>query len=64
MTQQQRYVPVHELARRLSCSSRTVRREIAKGAIPAVKVGRVYRVDVEAAIRALQQPPSNSGRGV
>lgn len=56
MTQQPRLVPVRELARHLSCSSRTVRREIAKGVIPAVKVANGYRVNIEEAMRALQVP--------
>ena len=54
MTQHPRLVPVRELARYLSCSSRTVRREIAKGVIPAVMVSNGYRVSIEEAVRALK----------
>ncbi|MFG3617474.1 excisionase family DNA-binding protein [Nocardia sp. NPDC047654] len=35
-------------AAQLNCSVKTVRRMVADGSIPAVRVGRVYRIDLDA----------------
>ena len=49
-----RYISAQEVARRLDCSVRTVRRWIADGVLPAVTVGGLCRIaesDVEAMIQ-------------
>lgn len=51
------HIPVAELAAKLSVSEDTVRRMIASGRIPAMKVGRQYRIDPHEVTLAL----SNTG---
>ncbi len=40
------YITVHEVAMRLSCSVRTVRRLIASGELPAARVGATDTIRV------------------
>lgn len=42
------YVSVADAARILYCHPVTVRRQIAAGAIPAIRVGRTWRIPEEA----------------
>lgn len=46
-------VRIDEIAKRLGVSVRTVRRLTAAGRIPAVRVGRQLRYDLDAVLRAL-----------
>jgi len=48
-------VPIDEAAERLRVSPKTVRRRIADGSLPAVRIGGVWRVQVG---RALQDSPA------
>lgn len=40
-------------ARRFNCSRRTIYRKVADGTIPALRIGRVLRIDLDAAEQAL-----------
>ena len=53
-THPRRYVTVPALAAYLECDARTVRRMIHEGALPAVRVGRHWRIPVEDTRRALR----------
>lgn len=55
MSSNGRYIPVSELASRLSCSDETIRRQCRDGRIPAIKVGRDWRVDADKAILSLSK---------
>jgi excisionase family DNA binding protein len=48
-----KHVPVRDLARKLSCSPETLKRQLRDGTIPGTKVGRDWRVDPEAVKIAL-----------
>lgn len=41
---QDRKLTIHEVAKQLRCSTWTIRRMIHDGRLPAIKLGRFYRV--------------------
>lgn len=48
-------ITIAEAARRLSVSSDTIRRMIAKGELPMVRIGRLVRIPAEAVDRLAGQ---------
>ncbi len=50
-----RLIRTHEMARKLACSQKTVRRQALAQIIPSVKVGREYRFDPEQVTLALSR---------
>lgn len=54
------FVSVPDLADYLDVTERTVRRMIEIKALPAVKVGRLYRIPTDAARKALQHEQSSN----
>jgi excisionase family DNA binding protein len=51
---------IDELAKRLNCHPSTIRRLAKQGRVPAVRVGTLYRFDLNAVMKALQ---SQGARG-
>ena len=45
---------IDELAKRLNCHPSTVRRLTKLGRLPAVRIGWLYRYDLEAVLKALK----------
>jgi len=58
MSKINQHIPVAEFASKMSVSEDTIRRGIASGKIPAVKIGRQYRIDPGAATLALSNGSS------
>lgn len=55
---------VAECADEFGLSTKTVRRRIADGTVPAYRVGRLIKIDLDAAAAALLRPiPSAAGGG-
>lgn len=48
------YTSLDGFAALLGVDRRTVRDQIASGAIPAIRIGRQYRIEVNAALAALE----------
>lgn len=57
-----RHVPVREIAKALSCSSRTIQRLARAGAVPSIRFGREYRLDPDAVVAALRQEGTQATR--
>jgi len=51
---------IDDLAKRLNCHPSTVRRLTKQGLLPAVRVGSLYRYDLEAVLRALAKQARNA----
>lgn len=55
-----RYVTVPEVARTLGCSPETIRRLIRQDKLPAIQIGRCYRLPMRDVVDALA-PKNNKG---
>jgi excisionase family DNA binding protein len=44
----------------LECSERTIRERVHSGEIPAIRIGRLVRFDVDAVLTALSQPKESA----
>lgn len=57
-----RLVSVEAIAETLGVHQRTIRRRIADGTIPAFRVGRLVKIDLDAAAAALLVPMNDAAR--
>jgi excisionase family DNA binding protein len=53
-----KYASIAEIAEAYDISTKTVRRRIADGSLPARRLGRLIRIDVEAAENLLRPVPT------
>lgn len=57
-----RFGSVEQAARECDISAKTIRRRIADGTVPAYRVGRLVKVDLDAAAAALLKPMNPAAR--
>ena len=58
---QRRFATLPQAAEYAACSTRTLRRRIADGSLPAYRLGRLLRVDLDELDQAMRRIPTARG---